>query len=88
MKTVTISGWKVGFQKVRFTELLRGELGYSLSKAKAATDDVLDYRHLELAVPDAAVDRLMARLSDLGAEVHQDRADPKVISSQLEFSKS
>jgi hypothetical protein len=48
MKTVTILGWNAGFQKVKFTELLRSDFGYSLSGAKAATDGILDNRRVEI----------------------------------------
>jgi hypothetical protein len=90
MKTVIVSGWKPGFQKVKFTELLRAELGFSLSKAKAATDDVLDNHHVELHVPETECDRLGPRLSELGAiflllEEHPGRKDA---SSKFELTKS
>jgi hypothetical protein len=90
MKTVTVLGWKPGFQKVRFTDLLRREFGYSLSGAKAATDGVLDNRRLELNIPDAEYDRVLPRLLELGAEVAngKGRAERSEASDELELSKS
>jgi hypothetical protein len=67
MTTVTIFGWSVGFRKVKFTELLRRDLGYSLSSAKAATDAVLDNQRLELYVRDTDCDGILFKLSELGA---------------------
>ncbi len=90
MKTVTISGWNVGFQKVRFTELLRYDFGYSLSGAKAATDSVLDDHRLELNIPEAEYDRILSHLLELGAKVSTGHAsvERKGPSAQLELSKS
>ena len=67
MKTVAIFGWNSGFQKIKFTEFLRHDFGYSLSGAKAATDAVLDNQRIELQVEDAECDGVMSKLSDLGA---------------------
>ena len=69
MKTVAICGWEVGFQKVRFTELLKGELGYSLSDAKAATDAVLENRRFEIRLRDELFDRVVRELLELGVKV-------------------
>jgi len=91
MKTVTISGWKVGFQKVGFTELLKRELGYSLSAAKAATDYVLDNHRLELDVPEAEYESLVPRLLALGAKVAIEAGrggKGSESSEQLQLSKS
>jgi len=67
MKTVAVLGWNVGFQKVKFTELLRRDFGYSLSGAKAATDAVLDNQRLELQVQNSEHDRILSELDGLGA---------------------
>ncbi len=66
---VAVTGWNTGFQKVRFAELLRRDLGYSLSRAKAATDSVLDDYCLELDVQATQCDDLLPRLQELGAKV-------------------
>ena len=67
MRKVAVLGWNPGFQKIQFTELLRGDFGYSLSKAKAATDAVLDQKRVELEVQDTECMRLLPRLNQLGA---------------------
>ena len=67
MSTVTILGWDRDFQKVQFTRLLRAVLGYSLADAKAATDDVLAHKHLELHVPEAEVEEFLPHLREIGA---------------------
>jgi len=68
MKIIAILGWKTGFQKLKFTELLRRNFDYSLSGAKAATDAVLDNQRLELHVQEAEWDRMLSTLSELGAK--------------------
>ena len=67
MKTVTIVGWSAGFQKVRLTDLLRQNLGYTLSEAKAATDSVLDNQRVKLQVQDSDYDGIVCALRDLRA---------------------
>jgi hypothetical protein len=67
-KTIVISGWELGFRKVMLTELLRHDLGYSLSDAKAETDAVLDNQRRELNVEDAQFSEVLAKLRVLGAK--------------------
>jgi hypothetical protein len=68
MKTVAISGWNNRFQKVKFTELLRRDFGYSLSDAKTATDAVVDNQRLELQVQHDELQQILSELSRLGAK--------------------
>jgi ribosomal protein L7/L12 len=68
MKTIVMSGWELGFQKVKLTEFLKSDLGYSLSDAKAMTDAVLDNRSTELNVEDAQFSSVLAKLRMLGAK--------------------
>jgi hypothetical protein len=68
MTTVLISGWKVGLQKVQFTQLLQRELGYSLSGAKDVTDAVVEGEAVELQVPECGVERLLLAMTQLGAD--------------------
>ena len=63
---VVITGWNVGFQKIRFTELLRTDFGFSLSAAKAATDAVLGRKSFELEVQAAQCGDLVPRLERIG----------------------
>jgi ribosomal protein L7/L12 len=67
MTTLLVSGWRVGFNKVEFTKLLRTGLGYSLSRAKRTTDAVLDAGAVELQVPDGEAEGLLATMDELGA---------------------
>jgi hypothetical protein len=68
MKTIVMSGWELGLQKVKLTELLRHDLGYSLSDAKAKTDAVLDNQRTELNVEDTQFSAVLAKLRMLGAK--------------------
>lgn len=68
MKIIVMSGWELGFQKVKFTEFLKSDLGYSLSDAKAMTDAVLDNRSTELNIEDSQFSAVLAKLHTLGAK--------------------
>lgn len=70
---VAVSGWSIGFQKVQFTQLLRRDLGYSLSRAKAATDAVLENRRVELDVPEGESNNLLPRLNEIGVKADLER---------------
>jgi ribosomal protein L7/L12 len=72
MKTIVIFGWKVGFQKVEFTKLLRHELGYSLSEAKFKTDAVLENQHIELRLHKAEIEQVLFKLNQLGARIKRE----------------
>ncbi len=65
---VAISGWNIGFQKVKFAELLRCDLGYSLAGAKAATDTILENKRLELTIRESQRTELMPRLNEVGVK--------------------
>jgi hypothetical protein len=67
MKDVSVIGWVPGFQKIRFTNILRRELGFSLSAAKSATDSVLVNRSITLQVADATAPELIRELESVGA---------------------
>ena len=66
---VVILGWSAGFQKIKFTEILRRDFGYSLSIAKAATDAVLENKCVEISAQEADCYRLLPQLTKLGAKV-------------------
>jgi len=68
MKMVIVSGWNPGFNKVKFTEILRNDLGYSLSDAKNATDAVLENRQVELRASDLEVEPVIEKLQAIGAK--------------------
>jgi len=69
MKTIVISGWDIGFQKINFTQKLRREFDFSLSSAKNASDAVLNGKHLEFQVQDSDCGRILSEFSELGAKV-------------------
>jgi len=68
MTTVLISGWKAGFEKVKFTGLLQTEFGYSLSRAKQITDTVLEGGMVELRAPDAGAPQILSAMEQLGVK--------------------
>ncbi len=68
MTTVLVFGWTRGFQKIEFTKLLRAEFGYSLTHAKGITDAILDGKSIELQVPAAGAERVVAAMEGLGAK--------------------
>ncbi len=68
MTTVWVSGWKTGFEKVKFTGLLQSSLGYSLSRSKQLTDTVLEGGIIELLVPDSGAEQLLAAIDRLGGK--------------------
>ena len=68
MGKITVYDWSSGFNKVGHTNLLRAELGYSLSKAKAFTDAVLDRQPVTFDLPDDQMERMAVELSQLGAK--------------------
>ena len=68
MTTILLSGWKVGFEKVKFIRLLQESLNYSLSEAKGMTDRLLDRGTVTLQVPEAEVEGLLLSMNKLGAK--------------------
>jgi hypothetical protein len=89
VKRVTVVGWKSGFRKVQFTQLLRVDFGYSLPDAKAATDGVLQNHPLELHISEAECDRLATRLRELGAilAIDGEVSNRKEASDELALSE-
>ena len=68
MKRVVFSGWNVGFKKVGLTKLLRYDYGYSLSRAKAVTDSILDGKSVALEISENPFDEIVSKLTDLGVK--------------------
>ena len=64
-----ISGWKIGFEKIEFTKMLREELGLGLLEAKTITDTVLERKRVELPLGGKDQDRIAKRATALGAVV-------------------
>ncbi len=67
MMTVQLSGWNVGFNKVKFTKLLQESLGYSLMRAKRVTDTILDDEEVTIEVPETQAEILTSSMRELGA---------------------
>jgi hypothetical protein len=70
--TLLIEGWRIGFNKVGFTNLLRQELDLSLSAAKDMTDQLLEGKQLAMNVSSKDIDRISALVQDLGPNVRSD----------------
>lgn len=69
MEKIIFYDWKVGFNPIAFNKLLRKHLGYSLSQAKKAADDLLVGQKITLEIV-APVDLtgLLAEASESGAK--------------------
>lgn len=68
MRKILFYGWNTGFKKISFSTLLRKEAGYSLSRAKAATDSILRNQSLTIEIQDDDFDRIVAELSAIGVK--------------------
>ncbi|MCL1633813.1 hypothetical protein M2650_04030 [Luteimonas sp. SX5] len=65
MKTIKISGWEPGFDKVAMNKLLRDEFGYSLNEAKSAVDKIVSNEPVALTVDHASLARITSELNRL-----------------------
>jgi ribosomal protein L7/L12 len=72
LEKIILYGWKIGFNKVAHTKLLRAKLGYSLLQAKAITDSVLDRKSVAIEVAADQVEHLALQLNELGVECRVD----------------
>ena len=68
MKSVMISGWNTGFDKVGLTKLLRYSYGYSLTNAKAVTDAIMDGESVNIEISDDRMEELVSKLEHLGVK--------------------
>ncbi len=77
MEKIIFYDWQVGFSPIAFNKLLRKHLGYSLSQAKKAADDLLAGHKvtLEIVAP--------VNVSELLTEASQSGAKFKRLSSKL-----
>ncbi len=73
MRSLTIHGWNIGFDKVSFTNLLRETFAYGLAEAKHLTDAVLDDRPVELHIQDADFESFALKAGRLGARIAAQR---------------
>ncbi len=73
VKNLTVNGWRIGFEKVKFTNLLKSEFGYSLADAKAATDAVLERKGVQLKVESSKYHHIAQELIALGVNATVDK---------------
>ena len=69
MSELILQGWKIGFSKVSLTKLLRHELGYSLSEAKAVTDAILENREVRVPCQNQHMESTVRKLRKIGVNV-------------------
>lgn len=68
MTKIIFNDWRPGFQKVKFSHLLRDRCGLSLSEAHSATGTLLERHAVEIQVADISRATEIVRLAtDLGA---------------------
>jgi hypothetical protein len=65
MKTITLNGWKVGFDKVGLNRLLRDQFGFSLGDAKSAVDTIVENKEIKLSVSDEGLISIHEKLTAL-----------------------
>ncbi|MBM3573604.1 MAG: hypothetical protein FJX52_14790 [Alphaproteobacteria bacterium] len=69
-----MTGWQSGLDKVALTRLLRDRAGLSLSRAKAAVDDLLAGHHVIIGIGRAAsVAKMRRDIQALGVVATQNR---------------
>jgi hypothetical protein len=70
---VTVSGWAVGFEKIKFTRLLMDRTGMNLHDAKVAADDLVGGTPIELEFEsELAASNFRASAALLGAIMAED----------------
>jgi len=93
METIIFYDWHKGFNLIAFNKLLRRHLGYSLSQAKQAVDDLLLGQKvvIEVTTPTFNIDQFLSEAAKLGAEGRRDVSTvvnrdilPPVLSSYYE----
>ncbi len=68
MTKVIFTDWRLGFQKVKFTQLLRDRCGLGLAAAHSVTGTLLQRQPVEVEVADAThATELVRQAADLGA---------------------
>jgi homoaconitase/3-isopropylmalate dehydratase large subunit len=70
---LTVNGWRIGFDKVKFTNLLKSHFGYSLTDAKAATDAVLERKSVGLKIESSKYHDIAQELNALGVNATVDQ---------------
>lgn len=68
MPKVIITGWRYGFQKIKFAKLQVDSLGMGLKTSRANVTAILDDKEVQLDIPDIEVAKKFALEADwLGA---------------------
>jgi ribosomal protein L7/L12 len=75
MAVVKVQGWRVGFNKVESTKIIRAATGLGLAEGKAITDAILTGEvQLIHVVSESAAHELARDLSKIGANASVDAA--------------
>ena len=69
LRTLIVSDWEIGFQKVEFTKLQQKELGPRLAAAKANTDRILERKPVVFELTQADAVNVAKKMKGLGAIV-------------------
>jgi len=74
MEKIIFYDWHKGFNLIAFNKLLRKHLGYSLSQAKQAVDDLLGGQKvvIEVTTPTFNIDQFLSEAAKIGAEGRRD----------------
>ena len=70
MSEICVTGWKVGFDKVRMSKFLREEMSISLSVSHAMVEDILDGREIVVPVSPERYRSALSRLELIGVKFH------------------
>lgn len=81
MKNVKIIGWNKGFNKVQFTLLLRGQVGYSLSAAKHIVDEILSGSVVNVEIEESYFFEFIEKAKQLGVVVQADDSKGNLITT-------
>ena len=76
MKRILIYDWNAGFKKISFTNFIRRETGYSLSRGKGVTDSVLRGQSFSIQIHDEDLDHIVAELKDIGVKFSVESGSP------------
>jgi ribosomal protein L7/L12 len=68
MKTLQITGWKPGLDKIALTKIIRSHTGFGLAEAKRCTDDVLENKPVIFkGLKSSDADAFLADVQSIGA---------------------
>ena len=68
MKTLIVTGWKLGLDKIALTKVIRAYTGLGLAEGKSCTDQVLEnkivtFKNLDLEI----AERFLRDIQNIGA---------------------